>query len=219
MKIEAKKQAITLREQGMSLNDIVSKLKVSKSSVSLWVRDIELSAEQKNNLTSKGQNVSIVERRRQQRLKNENAKRQIVVDEAKKQIKKITDKELWLIGTMLYWAEGGKTQRALVRFSNGDPEMIKIMMEYFKRVCKVSDDKFRGYIHIHPHLDIDEAENYWSKISGIPKSNFFKTYNKKNISSKNTRNSLPHGTFDIYICSTELFLKIQGWVQGIFLSY
>jgi len=37
--------------------------------------------------------------------------------------------------------------------------------------------------------------------------------------SKNKKDNLPFGTFDVYILSTELFLKISGWARGIFGSY
>ncbi len=119
---------------------------------------------------------------------------------------------------MLYWAEGGKTQR-LVRFSNADPEMIKIMMTFFRKICLVPEVKFRGYIHIHPHLKHEEAEKYWSAVSKIPLEQFFKTYRKPNKSSQNKKDSLIYGTFDIYVLDTELFLKITGWAKGIFSSY
>ncbi len=214
-----KEQAIKLRKEGLSINEIAKKLDVAKSSVSLWVREIKLSFDQIGNLSQKRYQRAVIEKRRVTRLKNETAKRQIILDAAQKQIKKISEKELWLMGVMLYWAEGGKTQRSLVRFSNGDPEMIKIMMFFFRKICKVPEEKFRGYIHIHPHLDHIEAEKYWSSITGIALKKFFKTYRKINISSKNKKDSLPFGVMDIYICDTELFLKISGWAKGIFSSY
>ena len=51
---------------------------------------------------------------------------------------------------MLYWAEGGKTRKGMVRFSNSDPEMIKIMMAFSEKFVMCQKKKFRGYIHIHP---------------------------------------------------------------------
>ena len=203
----------------MSIKEIAKKIGVAKSSVSIWVRNIELNLDQIEALSKKVSSIKVVEKRRQTRLKNEKGKRQIILDKAEKQIGKISQKELWLMGIMLYWAEGGKTQRGLVRFSNGDPEMIKIMMAFFRRVCNVSEEKFRGYIHIHPHLDHKKAEKYWSSIADIPLKKFFKTYRKTNISSKNKKDTLPFGVFDIYICDTELFLKISGWAKGVFSSY
>lgn len=220
MKSEHRILARKLRSQGFSVNEIVQQIGCAKSSASLWVRDIVLTPKQKQRLTKKGRSVKDIERRRLTRLNNEKLKRQVIIDEAEKQISHISERELWLIGVMLYWAEGGKTQRGIVRFSNGDPHMIKMMMEFFRKICKVPEHKIKGYIHIHPHLDYRAAERYWSAISGIPLTRFYKTYRKPNKSSKYHagKNTLPCGVFDIYICSTELFLKIYGWSQAIFKS-
>lgn len=216
-KIERDK-AIQLRLKGFSLNEIRNELKVSKSSVSLWVRNVELTDVQKERLRKKGFYREVVEKRRTSRLANEKIKRDFVINAAQRSINKISKKQLWLIGIMLYWAEGGKTQ-TMVRFSNSDPEMIKIMMVFFRKVCGVPETKFRGHIHIHPHLDYKEAEKYWSFTSGISHNQLYKTYRIPSRSSQNKKDSLPHGTFDIYVMSTELFYKITGWAKGIFASY
>ena len=216
MKLEEKNLAINLRKQGWSMNEIKSKIGVSKSSVSLWVRNIQLTDSQKKELSQKGLTKESIEKRRTTRLGRENARRQIIVDNAKKEIFGLSDQELKLIGIALYLGEGGKANRGSVQLSNGDPRIIKLMMKFFKRVCKVPKEKFRAHIHIHPHLDIKKAENYWSSISGIPLKQFYKTYSKPNKSSQSKKNSLPFGTFDIYVHSTELFLKIKGWIEGIY---
>jgi len=218
VKSEARIIALKLRQEGKSINEISSLLGVAKSSVSVWVRDIKLDVLQLRALSQKGHDRVAIEKRRQTRLTNEARKRQITIDTALSEITEVTYHELWLIGIMLYWAEGGKTQR-LVRFSNGDPEMIKIMMAFFRIVCMVPEKKFRGYIHIHPHLDHVKSEKYWSEISDIPTNQFFKTYRKLNKSSQGKKDSLPNGVFDIYVLDTKLFLKIEGWAKGVFLSY
>lgn len=216
MKSEEKKAARRLRQKGLSLNEISQKLKVAKSTASLWVRDIELNPAQKQKLSAKGQKQEVVEKRRLTRLKNENARRQIVVSRAKQKIKRVSNKELFLMGISLYWAEGSKTRRGIVEFSNSDAQLIKIMMRFFKEICWVPKEKFRGHIHLHHHLNAKKAENYWHKVSGIPLAQFFKTTQQHNKASKGKKDNLPHGTFSIYICDTELFLKIQGWMQGVF---
>ncbi len=220
MKSKERLVARMLREEGFSINEIIQKTGFTKGSVSLWVRNIVLTLEQKKRLFEKGHGLEAVEKRRETRLANEKAKRQIIIDDAKKRISHISQRELWLIGAMLYWAEGGKTRNGQVRFSNGDPEMIKIIMRFFRKVCKAPEEKMRGYIHIHPHLDYKKAERYWSKVSGIPLQQFFKTYRKPNKASKyhKGKDSLPYGTFDVYVLSTELFLKITGWTQAIFIA-
>jgi len=216
MKLKEKNIAIDLRKKGWSMNEIKRELGVAKSSISLWVKNIELTNSQKKELSNKGIRKETIERRRRTRFINENSRRQIIIDKAKEEINSPSLKELKILGAMLYWAEGGKTQRGLVRLSNGDPRIIEVMMEFLRKVCKVPEEKFRGHIHIHPHLNIKKAENYWSSISRIPLKQFYKTYSKQNKSSQNKKDSLPFGTFDIYVCNTELFLRIKGWIEGLY---
>lgn len=219
MKKEEKIKARQLRKAGFSISEIKTKLGVAKSSVSLWVRDIKLNKNQLKKISQHGGSRLVVERRRITRLNRETQRRQLVIEKAKGQIKKLNLRELWLVGVMLYWAEGGKTQRGLVRFTNSDPEMIKIMMTFFRKICLVPEEKFRCHLHIHSHLDDKKAKKYWSKMTGVKMQKFFKTYRKPNIASKNKKDNLPMGTLDIYICDTILFLKIKGWAQGIFAAY
>ncbi|MFH1990725.1 MAG: hypothetical protein ABIJ19_02610, partial [Patescibacteria group bacterium] len=54
MRLKEKLEARRLRCLGYSFNEIHKKLGVAKSSVSLWVRDIRLTPEQKLELSQKG---------------------------------------------------------------------------------------------------------------------------------------------------------------------
>lgn len=209
-----KEQAIKLRHQGWSINSISSKLSAAKSSVSIWVREVQLTEQQLLDLKLRPHTRQAIDLRRQTRLANEQLKRNRIIEGAYESVGEISQRELWLVGTALYWAEGGKTKR-MVRFSNGDPSMIKLIMRYFRESCQVPEEKFRGYIHIHESLDPISAEIYWSEISNIPLSNFYKTYNKPNISSKGLRQTLPYGVFDVYVADVQLFLKIEGWTKAL----
>lgn len=209
-----KDSACDMRQKGMSISQIAAALGAAKSSVSTWTRDVVLPYDVKLRLKKNSHSAEVVEKRRQSRLSSELVKRDAVLRAARQSVPLLSMHDLWLIGTMLYWAEGGKTQRT-VRFSNGDPEMIRVMMRYFREVCEAEEHKIRGHIHIHHHLDVKQAEIYWSKITGVPISRFYKTYNKPNISSKSTRNTLPYGVFDIYVTKPSLFIQIQGWTLEI----
>ena len=216
MKVEEKRRAIILRKNGESIKQIARVLGVSKGSVSLWVRNIQLSDDIKRNLFLRGWTNEAVEKRRLSRLSNERKKKQDLIDHAGKDINHVSTYELKIIGATLYWAEGRKRgKNNVVGFSNSDPTIIQIMMKFFKEVCNVPKEKFRGHIHIHSHLNIKEAEKYWSAISLIPLKQFYKTYSKPSISSKGKMDSLPYGTFDIYVCDVKIFLKIMGWIKKI----
>lgn len=215
MKRIERDKAIELRKQGFSINEIVQKLGVSKGSVSGWVRDVSLTKVQRERLVNNMHSLEVIEKRREVRLKNERARRQKITDRAKQDYDDIDKEQLKLIGTILYWGEGGKTKRGMVRVTNADPEVIRVMMRYFREVCNVKDKKFRGYIHTFSHTNSEKAERYWSQVSGIPRKQFYKTYTKPSAASKNKRDALPYGTFDIYVCDTKLFLTIMGWIERI----
>lgn len=211
-------QARHLRHKGFSLNQIVATLNISKSSASTWVRDVKMTKKQRIFLRHKVHLQEVIEKRVGTRLKNENARRRAIMDMHKKDMsaKPIDYDTLKVLGTALYWAEGGKSQKnRSFSFWNSDPQMVRIMVIFLKNVCKIPDEKFRAHINLHTHLDAPPAEKYWSSVSGIPLSQFYKTTKIVSKASKNTRDTLPYGTFSIQIGSTDLFLKMLAWIEAI----
>ena len=212
MKFEEKKQAIALRKKGMAMGEIAKKINVSKSSVSCWVRDVKLTSSQKNTLNKNGHSINSIEKRRISRLANTATRHKIIYDAAMKEAVAMKDNILWSVGVALYWGEGGKSQN-LVRISNSDPDVIITMMKFFKQVCNVPLEKFRGHINTFAHSDVKVTEKYWSNISGIPLEQFFKTYQKNSSASLHKRNTLPNGTVQIYVLDTNLYFRIIGWMD------
>ena len=214
-KIEADK-ARELRKQGYSVKEITHVLNVAKSSVSLWVRSIKLTARQKKRLSEKGQSLEIIEKRRAARLANEYAHRQVFFQNAIVEISKISQRDIFFLGLGLYLGEGAKYNRGTASFYNSDPRIIQTMMRFYREVCNVSDAKFKAQVLLHPHLDAPQAEKYWSKISRIPLSQFQKTSQQHNKASQGKKDTLPMGTFTIGVYDTKLFLKIMGWIEGVY---
>ena len=215
MKLIEKEKARALRKKGYSINQIIKETGLSKASVSVWVRDIILTKTQRKKLSERGRSVESIEKRRINRLFNENKKRQIIINEAKKDFTCISLKELKLIGTILYLGEGSKTTKGTVVVANSDPIVIKIMARFLREVCKVPENKFRGHIHTFTHANIEKTEKYWSQITGIPRRQFYKTYIKPSSASLQKRKTLPFGTFDLSVCDTKLLLTIMGWIEKI----
>lgn len=215
MKTLEKNKAIRLRQKGNSIKDIARTLGVAKSSVSIWVRNIALTKKQLTTLSEKGVSKELVEKRRLKRLSNEQIKRNDIMFLAGKDITKISKYELRLIGLCLYWGEGGKTNHGVARISNSDPDVIKVMMRFFREICLVEDSKFRGHIHTYSHLNAKMAKRYWSQVSGIPHNQFYKSYIKRSVASLGKKDKLPYGTFDIYVCNTKIFLQIIGQIEKL----
>ncbi len=215
MNLAGKEKARILRKQGKSINQIVAESGLSKASVSVWVRDIVLTKSQKNKITERGRSMESIEKRRLSRLANEYKKTRSVMDSAKKDISSISLHELKIIGSMLYLGEGGKTRKGMVRLANSDPLIIQMTMRFFREVCLVPENKFYGHIHTFDNADVEKTEKYWSKITKIPRKQFYKTYVKQSTASLHKRKTLPYGTCEIGVCDTKLFLTIMGWIEKI----
>ncbi len=215
MKSKLRQKSIEMRREGYSVKEIADTLSVAKGSVSTWVKDVTLTLQQKLRLKNKTHSPDVIEKRRQSRLKNEFNKKTLAIAEASKEIRKIDKDMLKMIGIALYWGEGGKTMTGMARISNSDPAIIKIGLRFFREICNVEENRFFVHIHIHSVEAVQRAEKYWSNITGIPISQFYKTYTIKSKGSKNLRQTLQYGTIDVGVCDTKLLLKILGWIEGL----
>ena len=221
-KISEKNIALELRKKGFSYREILEKIKVSKSTLSLWLRSVGLSEKQEQRLSEKKLLSALkgAEKRREDRI-NLTAE---IKNKASNEIGKITTRELWLIGTALYWAEGSKEKDynpgSGVRFSNSDPEMIKLFLSWVYIIIKTrkEDIGFDIYIHESHRNNIDRVVNYWVSQTGFSHSNFKHIYFKRN-KLKTKRNNIGenyYGLLRVTIkSSSSLNRKIAGWVRGI----
>ncbi len=221
-----KKVVIKLRKKGYSYKQIADKFKIPKSTLSYWLRDIQLSNYAKNKIKERVNKTSIealIKRNKQQTVIAKQRADEIK-DNAIKETRKLISKKLFLIGIALYWAEGYKkgayeSKWKSVDFANSDPEMIKVMMRFFREICKVKDEKIKLQIIAHKNIRKKKAISFWKNITGIPEQQFFKitkpTNNKNNNTRKRKSNTLPYGTVHIRINDVKLFFRIIGWIEGL----
>ena len=158
-----------LRKQGLSIKAIEEKLKVSRSSVSFWTRDIQLTKAQLRRLylnKKTGQLrgcIVAANNKKQARLHQ--------IEELKyqgmKEMGRMSKRDRFVAGVAMYFAEGSKRDSS-VQFSNSDPRAIKFMADWIREFCKPSEKRFRASIYIHDNLNISEAKRFWSKLIDIP---------------------------------------------------
>ena len=214
MKTKEKQQAIKLRRQGKSVGEIAATVDVSKGSVSRWVRDVSLTNTQRHTLQANSHSQATVEKRRNTRITNTNIRHQKVYTDALQEAVEYSKNPDWCIGVSLYWGEGGKTQN-MIRIANSDVFVIKRMMYFFRLIMNVPEEKFRIHIHGFKHSNVDELETYWSKVTEVPRNQFFKTYRKKSAASKFKRSTLKYGTVQIYVLDTNMFFRMMGWIDYV----
>ena len=137
MKLDKQKQAKKLRSEGKSIRYISKLLDVSKGSVSLWVKDIILTEQQKENLLS-DKNNNFKDKFCEQKKKNALDKRKENQEIGK--IKAMENNILHCMGCMLFWAEGTKNKNQIT-FTNSDVHMMKLFIRFLKECMSVSNEQ------------------------------------------------------------------------------
>lgn len=220
-KIRERKKAINLRKSGFSYSEILKKVPVAKSTLSLWLRSVGLNRKQKQRLTEK----KLASMKRGWEACRE--KRILVTSQIKKRAKSeilnINNRELWLIGAVLYWGEGRKEKEwksSLVELGNSDPSLIKLFVKWLEEICGIprKDICFRIFLHETSKHRLEDIKKYWSKKTKFPVVCFQKVSWKKNKINTKRKNigENYYGLLRVTVKrSTNLNRKIQGWIDGI----
>lgn len=220
-KIKEKEQALKLRKVGTSISDIALKLKVSKSTVSHWCKDVALSASAMRAIVSTSKSKStaaLLEYTESLRAKRQRA---IFSDmnDGRKLLGKLSERDVYCIGLGLYWGEGYKRGSQEFGFTNSDPFMVLFYLKWLEVVFKVErkDLVLRvGINEIHRNR-LEAVEKYWAQLTKIPLSNFTKTSLIKSASLKKYSNSDTHmGTLRIKVRrGTRARRQVLGAIEAI----
>lgn len=216
-KEKEKRAAIKFRKQGFSYTEILEKVPVSKSTLSVWLKDIGLAQEQKQRFTEKRRLAQVKARETWRNIRV--MKEAGIVASARKEIRKISRRELWLIGIVLYWAEGTKqkphTVSQKVSFNNSDPKMVLLFNQWVQKICLRKQSDLTYSIYIHRTADRLRAQKFWENLlrTRIDKV-YYKSHNPK-TNRKNTQADYV-GLLRIDVKkSTDLNRIIRGWIEGV----
>lgn len=169
---ELREAARQLRREGYSLNEISAKLGPPKNTLTLWVRGIELTPEQRQRLHER--EAEATGRNRALAMMAHREARLARIDAAHKQaetmLQTVDDLTLTnhIAAAMLYLAEGAKAEAAFA-FGNSNPHIIRYWMYLLRSSFTLDESKFR--IQVMCRADQDEAElrHYWMDLTGIPR--------------------------------------------------
>jgi transposase-like protein len=215
MRTRERAEAIRLRrDEGRSVREIATLLGVARSSVSRWVRDVELSYEQRAALASRNPalNPEFNGSRMQAQRALETRRR---YQEAGRALAR-RGEPLFVAGCMLYWGEGAKSRNQLM-FANSDPDMAALFMRFLRTYFDVRDDAVRVTCHLFAdHIRRQrELERFWLETLDLPPERLGKSLvNTYSRSSKRLRrNVLPYGTCRIVVSRVAVVQAIYGALQ------
>lgn len=159
-------QARALRAQSWTLQEIADELGVAKSSVSLWVRDVDFVPKPRQPGAHRVPHPWKVRKE---------AEIEALLLEGCERIGKMDDRDLYIAGVALYAGEGSKTD-GRVKLANSDPRMIGLFCTWLRRFFEVDEARLHVQLYLHQGLDLEAASQFWSELTDIPVAQFFKPY-------------------------------------------
>lgn len=191
-KVEAQERARQMRAESRTLADIATELGVSKSSVSVWVRDVPFTQSKRRTGARRRPHA-------QQVAKVAEIER--LDAEGRTRVGTLSDDAFFAAGIALYAGEGAKTD-GRVQFANTDAGMMRFFCAWLRRIFEIDESRLRASVYLHQGLDIDAAERHWSAVTGIPRRQFGKPY--RAIADPSIRRSKHEFgcAYVVYSCST-----------------
>ena len=204
-KLSEQQQARQLRRAGLPLAEIASRLGVSKSSVSLWVREVSFDPLPRPP-RGRRRAPNALQRRRQAEVER-------LVEEGRERIGRLSEREFLVAGVALYAGEGSKTD-GCVRFANSDPRMIYFYCCWLRRFFTVDESRLRVHLYLHEGLDLASAIAHWSAVTAIPPSQFGKPYRAvPDPSIRHTKHV--HGCATVSYSCSATHRSIMGLVNAL----
>ncbi|MBK3630614.1 hypothetical protein JHN59_38645 [Streptomyces sp. MBT49] len=216
-KDDLRHKARELRLLGWTYDQIQMELGSSKSSISLWVRDLP-----KPERRDPAEQARLASGKRwEHELAVRDEVRQRTKTTAAAELGALSERDLFIAGIALYWAEGTKdkpyARRESVTFVNSDPGVIQLYMAWLN-LLGVEPARLTYRVMIHMTADVEGAIRYWADLAGVDASDFQKTTIKKH-NPKTLRKNVGdnyRGCLVIRVAKgADLYRRIEGWWSGM----
>jgi hypothetical protein len=203
-----KQLVLSLRNKGLSYSQIKQKVKVSKSTLSLWLKDFPLSKKQIEILRDKNP-VRIERFRNTMRMKKEKEEAAAFL-KVKKEMKPFSNREKLIAGLFLYWGEGTKAAPCTVAMTNTDPDILKFFVSWLQMIG-IKKEKMKVVLHLYSDMDVGKEVQFWSTYLKLPLSQFRKPYIKKTrLSNITYKSGFGHGTCSVLYLNKDLYLYVMS---------
>ena len=212
-KLAEQDRARALRAQAWTLNEIAAELGVSKSSVSLWVRDVPFDEAARAARGGANRNRGAQSRRPSRLRLEKEAEIERLLVEGSERIGELSARDLLVAGAALYAGEGAKGDGDVV-FANSDVRMVVLFLRFLRTFFEIDEQRLRARVYLHEGLDLAAATVFWSTATGIPESQFRKPYRAVPDGSIR-RNKHEHGCVYVRYSCSATHRAIAGLIAGL----
>ncbi len=203
--VDKHERARELRAQAWTLEEIAAELGCSKSSASLWTRGVDFTPRPR----SRGH--------ASQRPHPLHLKKLAEIEEcrqwAQAEVGEMSDRDLFMAGIGLYAGDGSKGE-GRVTFSNSNPALVALFCRWFRRFFDVDESRLRARIYLHQGLDLGAAEDAWSTLLAIPRSQFYPAHRPRAVVSVRSNKHEFGCAHVMYGCSRTM-RKVQGLLDTL----
>ena len=206
-KLVEREEARRLRALGETMPDIAAALGVSRSSVSLWTRDVPVELGPRR--ATRPRRPNALERAKQSEIAD-------LLEAGRARIGELSERELLVAGVALYAGEGSKTGHA-VGFANTDPMMVALFCRWLRRFFDIDERRLRVRIYLHEGLDLEAAMRFWADVTDIPIDQFRAPYRASPDPTRRYNKHVNGCVYVSYSCS-RTHRAVVGLVQGLLRS-
>lgn len=118
--------------------------------------------------------------------------------------KNIEEAKLFGMGIGLYWGEGNKANKNIVKLGNSNPALLREFIKFLIKFFKIDKKDLRFHLHTFTDIKISDAYDYWIKELKIKKSQFYKPTVTITGKLGNYRNKSKFGVLTVYYANTKL---------------
>ena len=184
-----KPTAVKLRRKGFSIGKIERHLGIPRSTLSGWLKNIQLTQKQKEKLLQDAKKALV--KARKKAVLWHNAQKENRLKEAENQAIEtimsidITDKKiLELALAILYMGEGTK-RKVETAMGSSDPLILKFFIATLKTIYKLDLKKIKCQLNLRADQNPEKMKRFWSKELRVPLNNFgYVNLDKRTIGSK-----------------------------------
>jgi hypothetical protein len=173
---ELKPKAIKLRQHGLSIRDVEQKLKIPRSTLSGWFKDIKLSNKQKSELHHKWKEALLKARKKaaesHHRQKTERLYK--AESDARATLAQINLKDTRILEialALLYLGEGSKKNDETA-LGSSDPLILKFFLAVLYNAYNIPINKIRCELGLRADQDPAKLKQFWAKELHLPISCF-----------------------------------------------
>lgn len=199
-------KAIELRtKHHMTLEDIVERLALPKTTIYYWIKDLPIPRTEKQTEAMRNKSNKIREKHA--------ALRDQAYQEGLAELPELLEQKTFRDFVVMYMCEGSKRNRNRLSLVNSNPRMVKLAYEWLRRLS--SNTNFYYALQYHADHDVDELKMYWADFLAIDPDLIRATRksNSNQLSSRHFRSV--HGLLTVEIWDTYLRARMQAWMDFI----